>query len=100
MLSEVETLSLEGLQVCSCTDETTKMSNLKAIKAALRHAATMGFDPYNSHATQARVMERRWKMEAGARKQREREARSEALANQWLAAELQSTGHSRFKQAG
>lgn len=76
------------------------MSNLKAIKAALRHAATQGFDPYNSHDTQARVMERRWKMEAGKRKQREREARSEAIANRWLEEQMRERGHSPWKQAG
>lgn len=77
------------------------MSNqLSKIRAAMRHAASQGFDPYNSHEVQARVMERRWKMEAGARKARERQEKSEAIANAWLAQELSENGHSRFKQAG
>ena len=75
-------------------------NQLTKIRAAMRHAASVGFDPMNSHDVQARVMERRWKMESGARKQREREARSEAAANRWLANELQHNGHSPFKQAG
>lgn len=77
------------------------MSNqLKAVRSAMRHAATLGFDPYNSHEAQARVLERRWKMEAGARKQRERMERSEAAANRWLEESLRRDGHSPFKQAG
>lgn len=75
-------------------------SQLSKIRAAMRHAQSVGVDPYNSHATQARVMERRWRMESGARKARERQARSEAAANQWLREELERNGHSPWKQAG
>lgn len=73
---------------------------LSKIQAAMRHAASVGFNPYDSHATQARVMERRWKMEAGARKALERRERSEAIANRWLAEELDRVGHSPWRQAG
>lgn len=76
------------------------MNQLSKIRAAMRHAASVGFDPRNSHETQSRVMERRWRMESGARKQREREARSEAIANRWLEKELERNGHSPWKQAG
>lgn len=75
-------------------------NQLAKIRAAMRHAASVGFNPYNSHEVQARVMERRWKMEAGARKARERQERSEAAANAWLARELQANGHTPWKQAG
>lgn len=66
--------------------------NAKTIRAAMREAATRGVDPYNSHEVQSRILERRWRMEAGRRKAIEREARrearSEAVANQWLSQEL------------
>lgn len=75
-------------------------NQLNKIRAAMRHAASVGFDPRNSHDTQARVMERRWRMESGARKARERVERSEAIANKWLELELRRNGHSPFKQAG
>lgn len=75
-------------------------TSLKTIRAAMRHAVTQGFDPRNSHDVQARLCERRWKMEAGARKQRERQERSEAMANRWLEQELHRNGHTRWKQAG
>lgn len=75
-------------------------SQLTKIRAAMRQAATQGFDPRNSHEVQARVMERRWKMESGMRKERERRERSEAIANAWLAQELERNGHSRYRQAG
>lgn len=78
----------------------TMTNQLAKIRAAMRMAATQGFDPYNSHDAQARVMERRWRMESGQRKERERMARSEAVANRWLEQELQRNGHSPWKQAG
>ena len=90
-------------RVCSLADEAIEMNNvnqLSKIRAAMRHAASIGYNPYDSHATQARVMERRWKMESGARKTRERLERSEAAANRWLELELRRNGHSPFKQAG
>lgn len=77
-------------------------AKLSKIQAAMRHAASVGFNPYDSHATQALVMERRWKMEAGRMAYRSAEIerhRSEAVANQWLAQELQRNGHSPWKQA-
>lgn len=79
------------------------MTQLKKIRTAMRHAATQGYDPRNSHEVQARVMERRWKMDEGRRAYRRSEEerhRSEAQANQWLAMELSRNGHSPFKQAG
>lgn len=69
---------------------------LKSIRAAMRMALSQGFDPYNSHETQAKVMERRWKMEAG----RIAKERSEAAANRWLKEALEMDGHSPWKQAG
>lgn len=78
-------------------------NQLAKIRAAMRHAASIGFDPMNSHDTQARVMERRWKMDEGRVAYRNAELerhRSEAVANQWLAAQIAEMGHSPWKQAG
>lgn len=75
-------------------------NQLTKIRAAMKHAASIGFDPRDSHEVQARVMERRWKMESGARKARERQERSEARANAWLAQELERNGHTPWRQAG
>lgn len=63
-------------------------TSAKTIRAAMREAATRGVDPYNSHEVQSRILERRWRMESGRRKKMERDARSEAAANQWLSREL------------
>lgn len=69
---------------------------LKTIQAAMRAAATRGVDPRNSHAVQAEMLQRHWKLDSGREDYRasERERhRSEAWANQGLSVLLQ-------KQAG
>lgn len=59
----------------------------KTIQAAMRAAATRGYDPLNSHTVQSEMLKRHWKMDAGRRSYREQEQerhRSEAFANQEL----------------
>lgn len=64
---------------------------LKTIQAAMRAAATRGFDPLNSHAVQAEMLQRYWRMNEGRvqfRAEEQRRHRSEARANQELSALL------------
>jgi hypothetical protein len=68
------------------------MIKAKTIQAAMRAAATRGFDPRNSHEVQAEMLQRHWKMDSGRRAYRKAEQerhRSESWANQGLSFLLQ-----------